>query len=444
MSKIQTIHIQNFKAISDLEMNFNGATAIITGKNDSGKTSFLRGIVDRIRFIRPELMVKQGEKEGKGELVLDTGEKFIWQFDNQGKDKLTYITTEGRQSVSRELGAQFFPEIFDIDRFLQSPPKSQVKQLQKIVGLDFTDIDNRYQKAYDFRTERNREAELYQAKLSKALKCDPVNAVDLTKLKEEKETERKRLNDLYVQNKAKNEAMRKVWEEEKTTIDQTVQKHNEKQENLTKTVSKLSDAHSVFLTAGYSGFEMGSFIGEFKKKIKPLMVASEMYPKEPNYISEMPSDETLQRIDNKIFEASQTNALATKYKEYIELKESTENAKGAADDAHQAVEAIEAERKRMIATAKFPEGISITPDGITVDSFPLDKTQISTSKLYCAALKIASIGLGEVRTLYFDASFLDKNTLKEISDWAIEQDLQLLIERPSWEAQDIHYELIEN
>lgn len=91
----------------------------------------------------------------------------------------------------------------------------------------------------------------------------------------------------------------------------------------------------------------------------------------------------------------------------------------------------------------MPEGIEITTDGILVDGFPLDRNQISTSKLYTSALKIASINLGEVRTLYFDASFLDRNTLTEIEQWAHANDLQLLIERPDWEGNEIRYEILE-
>lgn len=80
---------------------------------------------------------------------------------------------------------------------------------------------------------------------------------------------------------------------------------------------------------------------------------------------------------------------------------------------------------------------------ITVDGFPLDRNQLSTSKLYTAALRIASMNLGEVKTLYFDASFLDNNSLRDIYQWAEAQDLQLLIERPDLDGGDIEYQLIE-
>ncbi len=442
MSKIQSIKIQNFKSISDLEANFNGCTAIVTGGNNKGKTSFLKGIVDRIRFIRPDVMVKNGEKEGKGELVLDSGEKFVWEFD-AAKDKLTYITTDGRKSVSKEFGAKFFPAVFDIDKFLQSTPKEQVKQLQQIVGLDFTEIDERYRKAYDNRTERNREAELYHTKLEKMLKVDRVESVDLTKLQEKKEAIKAELNKKYLANKKANEDLRKVWNDEKAKIDKLAVEHNKIQADLTQRFNDVNDAHSILVLNGYKGSEVSEFAETFKAVMKPQIIASDNYPKEPTYIDEMPDRTELDKIDAEILAASETNSRADKYKEYIQHKNDTEASYDAAKEADQDVKAIESERKKMIESAKFPKGILIDPSGITVDGLPLDRNQISTSKLYCSALRIAAMNLGEVKTLYFDASFLDKNTLAEIQTWANENDLQLLIERPDFDGGEIKYTLIE-
>jgi len=141
--------------------------------------------------------------------------------------------------------------------------------------------------------------------------------------------------------------------------------------------------------------------------------------------------------------ASETNAKAKVYQDFISYKGEVEAAQLLADEADQKVKAIEEERKALIQTANFPDGIEITSQGILVDGFPLDKNQISTSKLYCAALRIASINLGEVKTLYFDASFLDKFTLGEIQEWANKNDLQLLIERPDFDGGEIEVQLIE-
>lgn len=445
MSKIQKIKINNFKSISDLEVDFKGCTAIVTAGNNKGKTSFLRGIPDRIRFDRPEIPVKEGEKEGKGEMTLDTGERFLWEFDTKGKDKLTYITTEGlKQGITVELGKQFFPPLFDIDKFLQSSPKAQAKQLQAIIGLDFDDIDKRYAEAYAIRTERNREAELYHVKLEKIIKCDRVEFVDLTNLTAKKEAEKAKLNAKYLENKKANEETRKKWNDEKAIIDKDVSEFNAKQVENRIAFNACYDASVILKNHGLEYFtELANFIDSKRTAILDAKVASDLYPKEPTYIEEMPDRTNLDKIDAQILSASETNALAQKYKEYIDHKNATEAAKEAAYQANEVVHSIENERLKMIESAKMPKGISITSDGILIDGLPLDKNQISTSKLYCSALRIASMNLGEVKTLYFDASFLDKNSLVEIQQWANENDLQLLIERPDFDGGEIHYELIE-
>lgn len=444
MSKIQNIKIENFKSISDLEIDFKGCTAIVTAGNNKGKTSFLRGIPDRIRFDRPEIPVKEGEKEGKGEMILDTGERFIWEFDVKGKDKLTYITNDGlKQGVSVELGKQFFPPLFDIDKFLQSTPKSQAKQLQAIIGLDFDDIDKRYAEAYAIRTERNREAELYHVKLEKMIKCDRVYFVDLTDLTAKKEAEKDKLNTKYLSNKKINSDIRNLWNESKIKIDKEVIEFNAKQHNNDLVFKRVSEALTTLCQNGYMGNEVSIFVKGIEKNILPSKVAYELYPTEPTYIEEMPDRSNLDKIDSQILAASEINALAQKYKEYIDHKNATEGARSAADEADLRVKDIEVERLKMIESANMPKGILITSEGILVDGLPLDKNQISTSKLYCSALRIASMNLGEVKTLYFDASFLDKNSLAEIQTWANENDLQLLIERPDFDGGEIQYELIE-
>ena len=136
--------------------------------------------------------------------------------------------------------------------------------------------------------------------------------------------------------------------------------------------------------------------------------------------------------------------MKTKYQQYIDHAGATEVAQETAKQADELVKSIEAERKKMIAGANFPEGVAMTPDGLTINGFPLDETQISLSTKYITALKIGAMALGEVKTLYFDASPLDRRSLEEIEAWGNKNDYQLLIEKPDFEGGEIKYELIEN
>mgnify|MGYP007100080378 CR=1 FL=1 len=442
MSKIKAISVKNFKIISNLEVDFKGCTAIITGGNNKGKSSFLRSLPDRIRYIRPEVMVKNGEKEGSGELVLDSGERFTWEFNTDGKDKLSYWTKEGiKTSATKELGERFFPPVFDIDKFLQSSPKNQALQLQKIIGIDFTDIDSRYELAYADRTEKNRDAEKFHAKLSQMEKPEKVEPVDVSGLVAKKESIRAKLNELYKTNKAANDAVRLEFQQEGIRLQNEY--HAElKRKNLLDSEKSVAERCLKELVAlGYSGSQVQMFIDNMP--IIESVIDKTFEIVMPELIQEMPDDTELQEIDAKLLTASETNTKAKVYTDFIDYKAEVESAQKIADEADQLVKAIEEERQALIRTAKFPEGIEITMQGIMVDGFPLDKNQISTSKLYCAALRIASINLGEVKTLYFDASFLDKFTLGEIQEWASKNDLQLLIERPDFDGGDIEVQFTE-
>jgi len=92
----------------------------------------------------------------------------------------------------------------------------------------------------------------------------------------------------------------------------------------------------------------------------------------------------------------------------------------------------------------LPAGFEITEEGLLVDGLPLSSKQLSKSKIYISALKLAILTLGEVKAIHFDASPLDKKNLEEIQNWAQEQGLQLLIELPDTkgETNGIEYHIL--
>jgi len=462
MAKIKQIKIKNFKAITNLEIDFNGCTAIVTGGNDRGKTSFLRGIADRIRFIRPDVMVRNGETAGNGEMTLDNGEKFIWEFDNNGKDKLVFVSSENvKTPVTVAFGKKYFPEMFDIDKFLNSTPKEQVQQLCKISGLDFVALEERYKTAYNERKARNEEAERYHVKYSKMIAVEKVDFVDMEQLKAEKETERERLNMLWELNKKHNNELREAWttkEAEKSrhyyeickSIDAEVSRHNQEQIAKANVLNDLNKGLNFFQSHGYKGVELVQFIENFKSTIQLLKDTASLYPEpptkkpEPDFIVERPDDARLQELDALLLSASEQNVQAQKYVEYKALEAEVEQKKMEAARADFKVKEIEQERRDMVAKANFPKGISIDEEGILIDGLPLNNTQTSSSRKYIAALQIGAMVIGEIRTQYFDASYLDKFRLAEIQQWADANDLQLLIERPDFDGGEIRYEIIQN
>src|SRR5699024_10005318 len=103
------------------------------------------------------------------------------------------------------------------------------------------------------------------------------------------------------------------------------------------------------------------------------------------------------------------------YKDWVE---EGKVARQEAEKADENVKAIEQEKQEAIANADMAEGFDIDENGLTYNGFPLSQNQISQSSKYIAALKLGAMVLGEVKTLHFDASSLDKNSLGTVQDWA--------------------------
>lgn len=444
MSKVKRITVSNLKAISKLNATFDGCTAIITGGNNKGKTSFLRSLFDRVRGTKPEQVLKQGETEGFAECELTTGEKLKWEFNDKGKgfkEKLTYITEKDiRTPLTVELRRKFLPDTFDVDQFLQDPPAKQRKTLQALVGLDFTDVDARYKISYDDREAKNRRANEDRVIFTNAPTVDKVDSVDMDDLMLQKAAIRNKLNTLYLENKRKNEELRKAWNEECEVIREEVAAFNEKQNNIALLILKANGALSQLRLIGYEGDQVIAFIESLRSRYEP--VKEYIRPPEPTYTEELPDDTDLKAIDEQIATASDANQKAQAYKNYEALRIKKDKSTVDAEDADKAVKKIEQERMDLIKSAKLPDGFSFTDDGIQYNNLSFTREQLSSSGIYIAALKLAAMTLGEVKTLHFDASFLDNISLGQIEEWAKSEGLQLLIEMPDRSGGEIEYQLL--
>lgn len=463
MSKIKKLTVSNLKAIGNQSASFEGCTAIITGGNNKGKTSFLRSLFDRVRGIKADTVLKDGETEGFAEAELTTGEKIKWEFNDKGKgfkEKLTYITEkEIKTSLTTELRTKFLPDTFDVDKFLADQPMKQRKTLQDLAGLDFTDIDKRYKNAYEARTAANTLHSDAKTIFDATAMPAKVETVDLKELLAKKETERIRLNTQYLANKEINRTIERERHDACALVDAQVDNFNEKQNKLKAGIELAEVSLQNLVNVGYKGKEVQIHIDALKAIQKPLQEASKLYPAAlinledmpDDYqpaedvkvlIKERPNDKDLQAIDKEIADATQKNIDAVKYTNWLELQNKKNTATEIAKAANDLVISIEKERMDLIKSAKMPEGFSFTNDGIAYNGLTFTREQLSSSGIYIAALKLASMKMGEIRTLHFDASFLDKNSLTEIEQWANTQNLQLLIERPDFEGGEITYELI--
>lgn len=404
MPKIKKITVSNLKAISSLTVEFNGCTAIITAGNNKGKSTFLKSLPERLQGLKPNEVLKHGEKDGFAEWELTTGEKFVWTF-KEGKEKLTFITEKNiSTSVTKEISKSYFPAVFNVDEFLNSAPKKQRETLQKLTGIDFTEIDKLYQDAYESRTYANKRLSEEKAKL---VYYDPKltsELIDVSALQEQ-------INNAALQE----QKLQQVKQGVKDRANQLVEIGSEIADLEAKIVLLKSKKNAV-----ESDIKKGN---EWVLAQKTIDVTS--------------FKETLAKSieQNKVIEENNKAKLQQEIYDKALLN---------AQEADAKVKSIEAEKIDVIKNANMPTGFGFSEDGITYNGFAFNKETLSSSAIYIAALKLAALQLGEVKTLHFDASYLDKNSLLEIESWANEQDLQLLIERPDFEAGEIEYQIIQH
>lgn len=446
MSKIAKIEIKNLKKIPFAELDLQGKSVIVTGSNDKGKSTVLRTFIDRIRGEKPELIVTEGQEEGKSFMVLTSGERFEWEYNTKGKDKLTLYTTKNhRINVTKEIAAEYFPPAFDIDVFIKAEPKKAGIMLQKLVGLDFTAVDVEYKAAYEARTLANAEANREVIRLQGMNRnIEFVAPVKTEELLAQKEAIREKLNKQYLENKRTNDAMRSLWEESNRLKQQQISEFNQEQTYKSDRIKKATTCLDILRELGYQGLEVTEFIEEIQRSIEEKK-AYAPFPT-PDYITpEVPDDAEIKAIDQKIADAAAINQRAQDWKNLQDQKERVNVANQNAKEADDRVKAAELAKKDLIATAKLPEGISFAADGsITVDGFPLSDAQISSSKKYITALRLGSLNLGDVESMYFDASYLDRANYEAVQKWADEKGLQMLVEKASWLEEDLKYEIVES
>lgn len=432
--KIQKIEVKNFKAISEKSIDLEGCSAIITAGNNKGKSSMLSGLIDRFRSEKPDVIVKEGEEKGFNILYLTDGSEIHWKF-TQKTESFHFKTSDGivmKTGVLKQLSEKYFGKKFDVDKFIQSGPAQQVKTLQGIVGLDLTEIDQKISEKYTDRTIAKRELDIViNNRKEMPLK---VEKVDISTIQSD-------LNNARNQNNCTKEDYDIMCEQ----MESDVELFNKQQDYK---IMKISDLNSVIseVRAKLEDSELIDYVD-----LNPAIAAIQALPKAEEKMAYVKPDEPeyidTEAIERNLQEANDGNAKFAVYEkeldDYNQWVESGASKRKVYEDLDKEVKSLQDEKVKKISEASIPEDFDITDGELKYKGFSLSNSQISSSSKYIAALKLGSIVAGELRAMHFDASFLDNNSLKEVQDWADNEGLQLLIERPDLNGGEIEYQIIQ-
>lgn len=398
MATIKSIYIKNIKAIDEMGIDLNWASILVTGANNSGKSTLLTSFINRIKGEKNDMIVKEWTKNGVAKMELTDWFKMEWQISSDGKETFDFTDPSGFKIKSiKDVRERYFPSKFDIDDFLSSTKSEQLEPIKEFTGLDLKEIEEKKKVAYDERTVANRVRDVAKANVLPVQDLPTVEANTDQLVSEIASIDSHNLAFDNYESRLKE----KCWE--LFDINEQIKKLQEKKNQLEADIQLGEE-----------------WIADPKNQKK-------------SYKSE---------LTNKLAEVRQTNEAIRSNNSAIESNKAYEQAQQEAELADQKVKAIEQEIKEMIEKADLPDGFSIHDWGLLYKGLPLDRRQQSSSRIYIAWLILGRLLLWEAQVLHFDASTLDKNSLQEVQDWAKWEWLQLLVERPDFDGGEIKYRFI--
>ena len=191
MSKIVKLQAENFKRLKAVEIEPDGTTVVIRGRNAQGKSSVLDAIMAALAGKKgsKELVRPIRDGESKARVELDLGDLVVERKWTQGGSSVTVSPKGGNarlNSPQKVLDELIGALSFDPLAFAEADPKSQVATLIDLIGRErFDALAEERRAAYDNRTEVNRDAKSLRAQRDAIGPVEPVDKVDVGALVDE-------------------------------------------------------------------------------------------------------------------------------------------------------------------------------------------------------------------------------------------------------------------
>ncbi len=399
MPAIERVRIVNVKRIEDVDLHPGPGLFEIGGLNGAGKSSILDAIEMAIGGKRSECPepLRSGEAEGSVAVTLDDGltitRRWKRRFDGTVADSELQIVTSDGALVPRMqtvLDALTGKTAIDPVAFLRAPPKKQVEDLRKLVGLDLTALDGKRAWLLSTKADAATHGKAAAAVLGSMPPVAPVPArVSIDGLVAEMEVERKARSDFETASRRRIDALAV---------------ESRARETLASLRRQIAEAELAVENAQRAA-------------------AAIVVPDEP-----AKSD-----LGASIAAATEANAAADRAYRALAARaaqeERVEGFRATWLKATTDLEALDARRTQELAAARFPvEGLGFGEEGVTLHGLPFE--QGSSAKQIEVSLAMAMAASPKLRlVLIRDGSLLDRSSLGRVAALALEAGYQVLVEK---------------
>lgn len=433
---IRKVTIHNIMGVKDIELNLEGHHLfLIGGRNGQGKTSAIRALIMALcgrngcKF--PNEPLKSGEDEGWVRVEMD-GDKDIFQnqliverrFERREngtlREKLRIIGDNGFEAPSPQklLNDLYRTRGIDPISFLEMKPEDQAKELQRVVGIDTSDLERKRDAAYSQRTDVNKTVRNYEARLQTMSRHEdvPPGEVSVVALMNERkkaeQVNRERDAVIRRSNKAaeESELLAEKKQECLSNASDLKDRIRDLQEQIKK--AELEIVQEEHQASVYSEQSV-----ECAKRSREILD------------TELVDEIDLEPIDEQIRNAETVNRKVRENQQVAELEKELAVARSESAKLTDRIDEIDAERRRMIEEADWPIESLRFEDGkvfyrgvVLSDCSTAEQVTISTimSMKMNPKVRLLTIQRGES---------MDDETLSVIEEIAKNHDYQLLIER---------------
>lgn len=388
---------KNIKNIKAIEISPDGNAVELTGANGAGKSAILDAIFTTLTGTRLDDPIRHGEE--KAEVEVDMGDYIARKRWTQKGEYLEVLNKDGdkKQSPQTFLDKVVGKLSFDPLSFLKMKSTEQLGLLKSIVGLDFTDIEASYKKAYDERTVINCRIKDAVAQLKGIEAPDPKTPDEELTFKDELE----KINQLREK--------RKVFEEARDQRASAIDKVQEIQADIDEAKSEIE---------------------RLTEKISTLTADRQAIEKQADQMCIPPevTEDQIKDAELALQDIERKNVLIRAAKRYRSLIKDADKVKREADALTERMSRLEQDKSTRIAAAKMPiDGLSISDAEVIYNGIPF--ARLSTGQQIRVSTAIAMKLNPELKVIFIrEGSLLDAEGKKEIFALAKEHDYQVWIE----------------
>lgn len=396
---IWELESENFKKLN-VKLKINGKAVTITGKNETGKSSFIDAIFTTLTKQKIKgVAIQLGKNEAKNKITLkkDTGEIIIVERTFTDSKTSLKVTKNG-VSIKGQTPQQFLDEVlsyvsFDPLEFVNKKPLEQKRFLMEFLKLDLEKVENEKRTYLDELNVIEKDMHRVTGELQGMVSIDKeYSFIDSKNVV----NEFNKINELKVS-------------KEKLNYDMMVMVKNIN--DLTATNEKLYKEMCRIKSSMESNEKLIESLKVSGKKLKDEIATI--------IIPETDLETKLREIEknNEFYRIQQERTAKIKELEQIEIQKTDVNGK---------IKKLEKDRTKQIEAVKMPiEGLEFTEFGLSYNGLPFAEDNVSMGRrieigvMITAALN-PSLPIVQIK----DASLLDEDMKSSIDKFCSENKIQ--------------------